>query len=64
MMTKEALVNLIKDDISKMNKNDMYDVGYIYGLIDMAFLTKTITLQESRELKGAAAPDFFPFGKN
>lgn len=54
-MDPTKIKKFIEDDMKDMNKDDRFDIGYIYGLIDMAYLTKSITRYERIELKRAAA---------
>lgn len=54
-MEKEKIKQFIEDDMRDMNKSDRFDIGYICGLIDMAYLTKSITRHERIELKRAVS---------
>ena len=53
-MTKEEIIKLIENEIKDINY-DIYNIAYINGLIDMAYMTETITRQEKYALKDAAA---------
>lgn len=48
-MNKEQILKIIQDDIDR--KKDIFDIFYIKGLIDMAYMLKVITREEERELK-------------
>ncbi|MBR4407264.1 MAG: hypothetical protein IKT27_03020 [Clostridia bacterium] len=48
-MNKEQIIKVIQGDID--NQKDIFDIFYIKGLIDMAYITKVITQEEEREFK-------------
>ena len=48
-MNKEQIIKVIQGDID--NQKDIFDIFYIKGLIDMAYMTKVITQEEEREFK-------------